>query len=122
MHGQARTATHQQKQTSFLAGTIRKVEDTVSDQQLKGLMEQLGDAVHRTLSDSNTMADVLDDIKQAGYSVSLSVDATFSEPSGEADFQEAPVAAETPIPHTTRDGLPLTDNDESFLRALRIAY
>ena len=84
-------------------------------------MEQLGDAVHRTLSDSNTMADVLDDIKQAGYSVSLSVDATFSEPSGEADFQEAPVAVEA-LPHTTRDGLPLTDNDESFLRALRIAY
>ena len=93
----------------------------MSDQRLKGLMEQLGDAVHRTLSDSSTMADVLDDIKQAGYSVSLSVDATFSEPSGEANFQETPADAETPIPQTNGTGLPLTDSDESFLRALRIA-
>ena len=93
----------------------------MSDQQLKGLMEQLGDAVHRTLSDSTTMADVLDDIKLAGYSVSLSVDATFSEPSGGTDFQETPAHAETPIPQTNGVSLPLTDNDESFLRALRIA-
>ena len=67
------------------------------------------------------MAGVLDDIKLAGYSVSLSVDATFSEPSGETDFPESPADAATPIPHTNRDGLPLTDTDESFLRALRIA-
>ena len=82
-------------------------------------MEKWGDALHRTLSDSSTMADVLDDIKQAGYSVSLSVDATFS-PSGGTDFQETPVDAETPIPETNGDGLPLTDSDESFLKSLRI--
>ena len=93
----------------------------MSDHRLKGLMEQLGDAVHRTLSDSTTMADVLDDIKQAGYSVSLSVDATFSEPLGGADFQEALAHAETPIPRTNGAALPLTDGDESFLRALHIA-
>lgn len=93
----------------------------MSDQRLKGLMEQLGDAVHRTLSDSPTMADVLDDIKQAGYSVSLSVDATFSEPSGGTDFQETPAEAEAPIPRASGAGLSLTDGDESFLRALRIA-
>lgn len=93
----------------------------MSEQRLKGLMEQLGDAVHRTLSDSSTMADVLDDIKQAGYSVSLSVDATFSEPSGGTDFQETPADAETPIPRTNGADLLLTDSDESFLRELRIA-
>ena len=93
----------------------------MTDHRLKGLMEQLGDAVHRTLSDSCTMADVLDDIKQAGYSVSLSVDATFSEPSGRTDFQETPAEAETPIPQMIGTGLPLTEGDESFLRALRIA-
>ena len=93
----------------------------MSDQRLKGPMEQLGDAVHRTLSDSSTMADVLDDIKQAGYSVSLSVDATFLEPSGGTDFHERPSDAETPIPQTNGAGLSLTDSDESFLRELRIA-
>ena len=93
----------------------------MSDQRLKGLMEQLGDAVHQALSDSTTMADVLDDIKLAGYSVSLSVDATFSEPLGAADIQEAPADAEVPIPRTNGAALPLTDGDESFLRALRIA-
>ena len=93
----------------------------MSDQRLKGLMEQLGDAVHRTLSDSPTMADVLDDIKQAGYSVSLSVDATFSEPSGEAAIQETAADAEAPIPRANAAGLSLTDSDESFLRELRIA-
>ncbi len=93
----------------------------MSDQRLKGLMEQLGDAVHRTLSDSSTMADVLDDIKQAGYSVSLSVDATFLQPSGGTDFHERPADAKTPIPQTNGAGLSLTDSDESFLRELRIA-
>ncbi len=93
----------------------------MNDKRLRGLMEQLGDAVHRTLSDSTTMADVLDDIKLAGYSVSLSVDATFSEPSAGTDFQETPVDAETPITETNGAGLPLTDSDESFLKSLRIA-
>ncbi len=93
----------------------------MNDQRLKGLMEQLGDAVHRTLSDSTTMADVLDDIKQAGYSVSLSVDATFSDPSRGTDYQQTPAHAETPIPQTNRACLSLTDSDQSFLRALRIA-
>jgi hypothetical protein len=98
------------------------VEDAVSDHQLKGLMEQLGDAVHQTLSGSNMMADVLDDIKLAGYSVSLSVDATFSEPSGGTDFLETPEETAVPIPQmTAAGGLPLTDTDESFLRALRIS-
>ena len=110
-----------QKPTSLWAVTIRKAEGAVSDQRLKGLMEQLGDAVHRTLSDSSTMAEVLDDINQAGYSVSLSVDATFSEPSGGADIQEAPADTETPIPQTNGATLRLTDSDESFLRALRVA-
>ncbi len=93
----------------------------MSDHQLKGLMEQLGDAVHETLSNSNTMADVLDDIKLAGYSVSLSVDATFSEPSGATEPLETQEDIATPVPQMSGGGLSLTDTDESFLRALRIA-
>ncbi len=96
----------------------------MSDHQLKDLMEQLGDAVHETLSGSNRMADILDDIKRAGYSVSLSVDATFSEPTGGTDFLATPEdnANAMPVPQmTAAGGLPWTDTDESFLRALRIS-
>ena len=99
----------------------------MSDHQLKDLMEQLGDAVHETLSGSNRMADILDDIKRAGYSVSLSVDATFSEPTGGTDFLATPATPEDnanamPVPQmTAAGGLPWTDTDESFLRALRIS-
>ena len=105
--------------------SIRKMEVAVSDHQLKDLMEQLGDAVHETLSGSTRMADILDDIKRAGYSVSLSVDATFSEPTGGADFLATPATPDEnamPVPQmTAAGGLPWTDTDESFLRALRIS-
>ena len=86
--------------------------------QMQDLMQQLGDAVHKSLESSEPMAVILDDIKRAGYAVELSVDAKFS--SDEDDDASAVTVSSTPD-STKSDDLPLSDVDRLFLRALNIS-
>ena len=72
--------------------------------QMQDLMQQLGDAVHKSLEGSEPMAVILDDIKRAGYAVELSVDAKFS--SDEEDEASAVTVSST-ADSTTSDDLPL---------------
>ena len=72
--------------------------------RMQDLMQQLGDAVHKSLEGSEPMAVILDDIKRAGYAVELSVDAKFS--SDEEDEASAVTVSST-ADSTTSDDLPL---------------
>lgn len=97
------------------------MEGPVTDDPLQELMEQLGGAVYQSLSDAPVMAEAIDDIKRAGYTVALSVDVTFSPSSRNGDLPEPRSNAEAVQPQTKPSELTLNDRDEVFLRALNIA-
>lgn len=80
--------------------------------RLRELIQQLGEAIHESVIESEQIAGVVQDIRQHGFDVLLMLEATIglNEVSKENDSAEA----------ETTDG-PFTQNDLSFLRSLRIA-
>ena len=46
------------------------------DPQLKQLMKELGDAINESLSDSELISEVVSRIKEAGYDIALTLEAT----------------------------------------------
>jgi len=93
------------------------------EDRLKGLMQDLGNAINESLSDSERIAEAIGEIKRAGYDVFLVLEATIGlnkredgeEPSGDdvdlAEPQE--IGASGRVRFTTQD--------QRFLKALRIA-
>lgn len=83
--------------------------------RLRELIQQLGEAIHESVIESEQIAGVVQDIRQHGFDVLLMLEATIglNEVSAKDDSSEETEeeAAETPF----------TSNDLSFLRSLRIA-
>jgi len=87
-------------------------------------MQELGNAINETLSDSDRIAEAIGEIKRAGYDVFLVLEATIGfnkrddqesgETSGEAEI-------ESPRTFGTTGKIKLTSQDHKFLRALKIA-
>jgi hypothetical protein len=98
------------------------------DDRLKELMQELGNAINESLSDSDRIAAAIGDIKRAGYDVFLVLEATigFNKRAEAQDGEESEevVELETP-PETGRrkigGKIKLTSQDQKFLRALKIA-
>jgi hypothetical protein len=90
-------------------------------------MQELGNAINESLSDSDRIAAAIGEIKRSGYDVFLVLEATIgfnkrSEDS-EEDSEES-VEMESPPPKTRRKlggKISLTSQDQKFLRALKIS-
>ncbi len=91
-------------------------------------MQELGNAINESLSDSDRIAAAIGEIKRAGYDVFLVLEATIGfnkrEEGEESEDGEA-VEIETP-PETTTSRrkvgkIKLTSQDQKFLRALKIS-
>jgi hypothetical protein len=100
------------------------------DDQLKDLMQELGNAINESLSDSDRIAAAIGEIKRSGYDVFLVLEATigFNKRSEDADSDEDSeenVEMESPAPKNRRKQLSgkisLTSQDQKFLRALKIS-
>lgn len=103
------------------------------DEKLKVLMQELGNAINESLSDSDRIAAAIGDIRRAGYDVFLVLEATIgfnkrdeAEAEGEGEQGEAVEAEmEMPAEHSqrreTRARIKWTSQDQKFLRALKIA-
>jgi hypothetical protein len=98
------------------------------DDRLKELMQELGNAINESLSDSDRIAAAIGEIKRAGYDVFLVLEATIGfnkrEESEEADetVEEVEWEAAKPEPGRRRVGkIKLTSQDQKFLRALKIS-
>lgn len=97
------------------------------EDRLKDLMQELGNAINESLSDSDRIAAAIGDIKRAGYDVFLVLEATigFNKRSEEeADDDESDtVELESPPPSGRRKvgKIKLTSQDQKFLKALKIA-
>jgi hypothetical protein len=62
------------------------------EDRLKKLMQELGNAINDSLSDSDRIAEAIGEIKQAGYDVFLVLEATigFNKREGDDEAEESP--------------------------------
>lgn len=84
------------------------------NQNLQKLVQQLGEAIHESVSESEQIAGVVQDIRRQGFDVLLMLEATI----GLNEVVEQPAAVEG---EALVDGAPFTAQDVNFLRSLRIA-
>jgi len=96
------------------------------DERLKDLMQELGNAINESLSDSDRIAGAIGEIKRAGYDVFLVLEATIGFNKRE-DGEEHSVI-ETSERESEGNGkyestgkIRLTTQDQKFLRALKIS-
>jgi hypothetical protein len=86
-------------------------------------MQELGNAINETLSDSDRIAEAIGEIKRAGYDVFLVLEATIGfnkreDAENEAVTEDEAEAAPT---YEATGKIRLTTQDHKFLRALKIA-
>jgi hypothetical protein len=94
-------------------------------------MQELGNAINESLSDSDRIAAAIGEIKRAGYDVFLVLEATIGfnkreegEESDEVEAVEIEAPPETSTSTTNRrkvGKIKLTSQDQKFLRALKIS-
>lgn len=82
--------------------------------KIKQLIQQLGEAIHESVSDSESISGVVREIREQGFDVMLMLEATIglNEVTDDAE-------ADTEATEVTETGF--TTNDVSFLKSLRIS-
>ena len=93
------------------------------DDRLKELMQELGNAINESLSESDRIASAIGDIKRSGYDVFLVLEATigFNKRDGDSDSDDE---SSEPTERTTFESagtVKWTSQDAKFLKALRIS-
>jgi hypothetical protein len=86
--------------------------------RLRELIQQLGEAIHESVIESEQIAGVVQDIRKHGFDVLLMLEATIGL--NEVAAKEAEAAAGEP-PRRRRAAGEFTPNDLHFLRSLRIS-
>jgi hypothetical protein len=96
------------------------------DDRLKELMQELGNAINESLSDSERIAAAIGEIKRAGYDVFLVLEATIGfnkRDDAEDDSEEETAETGTGSIRSFEPAgkIKWTSQDHKFLRALKIA-
>ncbi len=86
-------------------------------------MQELGNAINESLSDSDRIAAAIGEIKRAGYDVFLVLEATIGfNKRDEAEEADESVEFEAAPENRRKVGkIKLTSQDQKFLRALKIS-
>jgi hypothetical protein len=88
------------------------------NQKLRKLVQKLGEAIHESVSESENIAGVVQDIRKQGFDVLLMLEATI----GLNEVEQQPAAALESSNAQNQDGNePFTAQDLNFLKSLRIA-
>jgi len=95
--------------------TLVEHGEVALNQQVKDLIQKLGEAIHESVSDSEQISGVVREIREQGFDVLLMLEATIGlneveETSAEDGSEGGDLAAVGPF----------TRNDLTFLRSLRI--
>jgi hypothetical protein len=95
------------------------------EKELHQLIEELGDAINSSLSESDRFATVMAEMEQAGYNAYVILEASIGfRKDGESQFQSEETEIQVPV-QRLHDfaGKPemLTDGDLDFLRDLKIS-
>ena len=85
------------------------------NQQVKDLIQKLGEAIHESVSESDQIAGVVREIREQGFDVMLMLEATIG-----LNTVEEPEEAESGDGDLVVDGA-FTKNDLTFLKSLRIS-
>ena len=100
-------------------------EEDILDEKLKELMQELGNAINESLSDSDRIAGAIGEIKRAGYDVFLVLEATIGFNKREDEEDETETASrerpDRPVHFESAGKIRLTSQDQKFLRALKIS-
>lgn len=109
------------------------------EDKMKELMQELGNAINESLSDSERIASVIGEVKRAGYDVFLVLEATIGfqpRPPGTNDEDDEPEETGRRQPHTEHPvkgkfgarvdsqgnaHIRLSGQDDKFLKALKIS-
>jgi hypothetical protein len=106
------------------------IRENSVEEPLKRLMQELGNAINDSLSESDRIAEAIGEIKKAGYDVFLVLEATigFNRRDGdEEDAEDLEITEEQQPPQPAKKTfeatgkIKLTTQDHRFLRALKIA-
>jgi hypothetical protein len=92
------------------------------DDRLKELMQDLGNAINESLSDSDRIAEAIGEIKKSGYDVFLVLEATIGFNKREDD--EPGIEPEEAAPRRILGPMGKvrwTSQDQKFLKALKIS-
>jgi hypothetical protein len=107
---------------------IHQYRENSVEEPLKRLMQELGNAINDSLSESDRIAEAIGEIKKAGYDVFLVLEATIGFNRREGDEEDAEdlevTEQQQPPPKKTFESagkIKLTTQDHRFLRALKIA-
>ena len=94
------------------------------EDRLKELMQELGNAINESLSDSDRIAAAIGEIKRAGYDVFLVLEATIgfnkrddAEEEGQTEIEREPEKRK----FESTGKVKWTSQDQKFLRALKIS-
>ena len=88
------------------------------NQRLRSLIQQLGEAIHESVSESEQISDVVQDIRKQGFDVLLMLEATI----GLNEVEHPPVPSlESRKTESAEGGEPFNAQDVHFLRSLRIS-
>jgi len=85
------------------------------NQQVKELIQKLGEAIHESVSESEQIAGVVRDIREQGFDVLLMLEATIGLNEVEQETEEETSGEGNEIAHGS-----FTRNDITFLKSLRI--
>ena len=93
------------------------------EEPLKHLMQELGNAINDSLSESDRIAEAIGEIKRAGYDVFLVLEATigFNRRTEGEDEEQSEVIEEPKRTFESTGKIKFTSQDHRFLRALKIA-
>jgi hypothetical protein len=97
--------------------------EVVVDEPLKNLMQELGNAINDSLSESDRIAEAIGEIKRAGYDVFLVLEATigFNKREDEEASEGEAVESERKPSFESTGKIKFTSQDHRFLKALKIA-
>jgi uncharacterized protein (UPF0335 family) len=84
------------------------------NQQVKDLIQKLGEAIHESVSDSDQIAGVVREIREQGFDVLLMLEATIGLNEVEDDAEDSEDDGQDPAAG------PFTRHDLTFLKSLRI--
>ena len=96
------------------------------EEPLKRLMQDLGNAINDSLSESDRIAEAIGEIKKSGYDVFLVLEATIGfnrrDENDPDESEEGEVAEREPATQFETAGkVKFTSQDHRFLRALKIS-
>jgi uncharacterized protein (UPF0335 family) len=87
------------------------------NQQVKDLIQKLGEAIHESVSESDQISGVVREIREQGFDVLLMLEATIGLNEVDEEAEEAEDGEDSAV---TLEGGPFTRHDLTFLKSLRI--